>query len=194
MRALIIVAVILFIVLCVGCSGYSRVVTLDQAAQAQWANVDVQLQRRYDLIPNLVETVKGYASHEKEVFEDVDNSRQAYIGAKTTDDKAREATHVESALARLLAIREAYPQLKANENFLKLQDQLEGTENRVSVERSRYNDAVRALNTYIRLPTGMFGNLFAGVKPREYFNTPEAARAAPKVDFGSAPQPAPAKP
>jgi LemA protein len=185
MRVLIGIVVVVVILFGVGCSGYTKVVRLDQAAQAQFANIDVQLQRRYDLIPNLVETVKGYAAHEKGVFDDVANSRAAYTQARTTDEKTAAANHVESALSRLLAIREAYPQLKANESFLKLQDQLEGTENRLSVERQRYNDTVRDLNAFLRFPTGLIGNLFAGVKPREYLAAPEAARAAPKVDFAA---------
>jgi LemA protein len=192
-----IIVLLLVIGLGAGCSSYKQAVTLDVAAQSQWSQIDVQLQRRYDLIPNLVETVKGYAAHEKGVFDDIANSRAAYAQAKTPNDQARAAGQVESALGRLLAISEAYPNLKANEGFLKLQDQLEGTENRLSVERLRYNDAVRALNTFIRTPYGMFGNLFAHVRPREFFQTPESARAVPKVSFGApapAAQPAPATP
>ena len=187
MRALIIVAVIFGILLIGGCSGYKNLVNLDEAAAAQWSQVDVDLQRRFDLVPNLVATVKGYAAHEKGVFDDIANSRQAYTGAASTDDKAKAATQMEGALSRLLAISEAYPDLKANQNFLALQDQLEGTENRISVERQRYNDAVRDLNATLRGPFGMLCNAFAHIKPREYFNPPPAALVAPKVDFSSAP-------
>jgi len=193
MRILLVVGVILVLLLIGGCSGYKNLVSLDEGAKAQWSQVDVQLQRRYDLIPNLVATVKGYAAHEKAVFDDVANARQAYAGATTTNDQAKAAGNVEGALSRLLAISEAYPNLKADAGFLALQDQLEGTENRISVERKRYNDDVQALDTALRSPFSAFiNNTFAHIAPRDYFNPPEAVQAVPKVDFSAAPAVAPA--
>ena len=191
MRILLIVGVIIFLLLVGGCSGYKNLVSLDEGAKAQWSQVDVQLQRRYDLIPNLVSTVKGYAAHEKAVFDDVANARQAYAGAGNTNDQAKAAGVMEGALSRLLAISEAYPNLKADANFLTLQDQLEGTENRISVERKRYNDAVQALNTTLRSPFGAFCNIFAHIAPREYFNPPAQVQDVPKVDFSAPPPVAP---
>lgn len=166
-----------------GCSSYSSIVKLDEQAKGQWAQIDTQLQRRYDLIPNIVATVKGYASHEKEVLENIANARTKYFAAPDDSAKAKAAGDVERALSRLLVLTETYPQLKANEGFLKLQDQLEGTENRISVERGRYNEVVKELNAYLRSPTGLLGNLFARVKPRDYFEVASDARSAPRVDF-----------
>jgi LemA protein len=163
--------------------GYNKVVTLDENVKSSWAQVDNQLKRRYDLIPNLVETVKGYATHEKETFEGIANSRKAYMGATTIKGKMDASRGLESFLGRLLAIREAYPDLKANQSFLKLQDSLEGSENRIAVERMRYNESVRTLNTYIKK---FFGRFFAGrvgVEKAEYFETPEKETAVPKVKF-----------
>ena len=171
-----------------GCSSYKQVVSLDESVKAQWSQVENQLQRRFDLIPNLVETVKGYAQHEKGVFDDIARARESYFQAKTVNDKAQSAGSVESALSRLLMLQENYPTLKANEGFLKLQDQLEGTENRISVERQRYNDTARSLNTYIRSPTGALGNVFAHAERAAYFAAPEAVKQVPRVDFGSAPK------
>jgi LemA protein len=185
-KGTIILAVILGILLLGGCSafsGYKQLVSLDEAAQSQWANVDNQLQRRYDLIPNLVETVRGYAAHEEKVFTDIAEARKAYFSAPP-DQRAQAAGGVESALSRLLMLQETYPQLRANEGFLKLQDSLEGSENRIAVERGRYNEAAKALNAHLRSPTGALANLFAHVDKRAYFETSEAARTAPKVDFG----------
>jgi len=198
MKSLLVVGVIVLLLLIGGCSGYKNLVSLDEGAKAQWSQVDVQLQRRYDLIPNLVSTVKGYAAHEKGVFDDVANARQAYTGAATTNDQAKAAGNVEGALSRLLAISENYPNLKADASFLALQDQLEGTENRISVERKRYNDDVQALDTALRSPFSAFINIFAHIAPRDYFNPPAAVQAVPKVDFSAAPAvtpaPAPAAP
>lgn len=164
-------------------SGYDRVITMDEGIKAQWAQVENQLKRRYDLIPNLVETVKGYASHEKELFENIANARTKYFQAGTVKDKVQAANQLEGFLSRLLVLRETYPQLKANQSFLKLQDSLEGTENRISVERKRYNDAVRDLNTFIRTFFGRFFAMFAGVSSAEYYEIPEAEKEAPKVKF-----------
>ncbi|MEW4486586.1 LemA family protein [Thalassoglobus sp. JC818] len=170
-----------------GCavSGYNQVMSLDEKVKSSWAQVETQLQRRYDLIPNLVETVKGVAAQEESIFVGVAEARSKYQNATTINEKAAAASGLESALGRLLAIREAYPELRSNESFLKLQDQLEGTENRVSVERGRYNEAVQSLNSYIRGIPGSLWASFAGVEKAEYFEVEsDAAREVPKVDFG----------
>lgn len=163
--------------------GYNRVIALNENVKNAWSQVDTQLKRRYDLIPNLVETVKGYASHEKEIFEKLAEARKGYFSAGTIEDKAKAATQVEGFLSRLLMFRETYPELKANESFLKMQDTLEGTENRISVERKRYNDAVRELNTYIKSFYGRFFAASAGVTEAKYFEVAEAEKEVPKVKF-----------
>ncbi|MBA3685605.1 MAG: LemA family protein [Planctomycetes bacterium] len=182
-KGLLIIGAIVLILLIGGCNSYRRIVTLDETAKGQWGNVENQLQRRYDLIPSLIETVKGYAAHESQIFTDIANARQAYFSAPTAEAKAQATGAVEGALSRLLMLQENYPQLRANESFLKFQDQLEGTENRLAVERGRYNDTVKELNAYLRSPMGLVGNFMAQVKPREYVAAPEGARTAPKVDF-----------
>jgi len=164
-------------------SGYDNVIAMDENIKGKWAQVENQLKRRYDLIPNLVETVKGYAAHEKELFENIANARTKYFQANTVNEKVQASTQLEGFLSRLLVLREAYPELKANQNFLKLQDSLEGTENRIAVERKRYNEAVQILNTYIRTFFGRFFAAFAGVSSAEYYETPEAEQAAPQVKF-----------
>lgn len=183
---LIIIGVIVvlgIIILSWGIGNYNRVVAMDERVDSQWAQVENQLKRRYDLIPNLVETVKGYASHEKELFENIAKMRTLYFQAKTVGEKIKASQGLEGVLSRLLLLREAYPQLKANESFLKLQDSLEGTENRIAVERKRYNDAVRALNTYRRTVFGRFFAALAGVEEGEYYEPPETEKALPKVKF-----------
>lgn len=164
-------------------SGYNRVVAMDEGVKAQWAQVENQLKRRFDLIPNLVETVKGYATHEKELFENIANARTQYFQAKELNDKVAAANRLEGTLSRLLLLKEQYPELKANQSFLKLQDSLEGTENRIAVERKRYNEAVQFLNTYIRTFMGRFYAMFAGVSKAEYYEVPEAEKSAPQVKF-----------
>jgi LemA protein len=164
-------------------SGYNRVVTMDENVKTAWAQVENQLKRRYDLIPNLVETVKGYASHEKEIFDHLADARTKYFQAQDIQGKIAAAGDLERALSRLLVLQENYPQLKANESFLKMMDSLEGTENRIAVERKRYNDTVRTLNTYIRTVTGRFFAGLAGVSQAQYFHVPKAEEAAPKVKF-----------
>jgi len=166
-----------------GIGQYNRVIAMDEKVKAQWAQVENQLKRRYDLIPNLVETVKGYAKHERELFLKIAEARTQYFQAKTVRDKIRASRELEGVLSRLLLLREAYPELKANESFLKLQDSLEGTENRIAVERKRYNDAVRALNTYRRTVFGRFFASLAGVERAEYYEVPEAEKALPRVKF-----------
>jgi LemA protein len=163
--------------------GYNRAIALNEDVNAKWAQVENQLQRRNDLIPNLVETVKGYAKHERELFENIANARTKYFQAQTRADKIAAADNISTLLSRLLVLRETYPQLKANESFLKLQDSLEGTENRLAVERMRYNEAVRALNTYHREFFGRYFCNWAGVKEAEYFKAPEEAKKTPQVKF-----------
>ena len=175
------------IVIVGGCvySGYNRAITLDEEVQAAWAQVDNQLQRRFELIPNLVETVKGFAAQEEKIFLGVAEARKSYFQANTVGQKAKAAGMFESALSRLLVLRETYPQLKSNESFLKLQDSLEGTENRLAVERKRYNDSVKRLNTFSRKLLGRLYASLAGVEKAEYFEVAEEVKAAPKVDFST---------
>ena len=164
-------------------SGYNNVITMDENVKGKWAQVENQLKRRYDLIPNLVETVKGYAKHEKEIFENIAQARTQYFQAKDTKSQVQSSNLLEGALSRLLLLQERYPDLKANQSFLRLQDSLEGTENRIAVERKRYNDAVQTLNTYIRTFFGRFYALLAGVSRADYFEIAEGEKAVPKVKF-----------
>jgi LemA protein len=165
-----------------GCS-YNRFVSQEEAIKAQWAQVQNQLQRRNDLIPNLVETVKGYASHEQAVFKEVANSRARLAGAGTPEETIAAANAQSSALARLLAVVENYPQLKANEQFNRLMDSLEGTENRIAVERMRYNERVQEYNTARRqFPANVTAKIF-GFKEYPFFEVPESAKQVPKVSF-----------
>jgi LemA protein len=163
--------------------GFDKVISMDENIKGKWAQVENQLKRRYDLIPNLVETVKGYAKHEKELFENLAEARTKYFQPGSVKDKVQASNRLEGLLSRLLVLRETYPDLKANQSFLKLQDSLEGTENRIAVERKRYNDAVQLLNTYIRTFFGRFFASFAGVSAGEYYEIPEAEQAVPKVQF-----------
>ena len=166
-----------------------------EAVNAAWAQVDVVLQRRSDLIPNLVQTVKGFATHEEKVFGDIAAARAAMAGAKSPQEKIAANGQLDSALSRLLVVVENYPQLKSNENFLRLQDELAGTENRIAIERRRYNQTVQDYNTYISLfPNNIVANFSGFTRNDAYFKTDEGARQAPKVDFSTpAPQPAPAQ-
>lgn len=164
-------------------NGYNNAISMDENVKAKWAQVENQLKRRYDLIPNLVETVKGYAAHEKELFEHIADARTKYFQANTVKDKIQASNQLEGVLSRLLLLQEQYPQLRANESFLKLHDSLEGTENRISVERKRYNEAVQILNTYRRTVFGRFFAALAGVSGAEYYEIPEAEKEAPKVKF-----------
>jgi LemA protein len=174
----------------------NTLVTKNEGVKAAWSQVDIVLQRRADLIPNLVETVKGYAQQEQTVFGDIAKARSALLSAGTPSDKIKANQALDGALGRLLAISENYPQLKSNENFMRLQDELAGTENRIAVERKRYNDALQDYNTYIQhFPNNVFAG-WAGFKPNEaYFTATEDSRVVPKVNFappGTTPQPAPA--
>jgi LemA protein len=182
--ALIIIVIVAAIAALTGVGIRNQLVTLDEEIDAAWAQVDTVLQRRYDLIPNLVNTVKGYATHEKGVFEEVSRLRSQWREAGTTDEKARASTQLEGALGRMLLVVENYPELKANQNFIALQDELAGTENRISVERRRYNESVRAYNTHIRrFPNNTVANWMGMVRRDAYFESDTAAKTAPQVAF-----------
>lgn len=166
-----------------GCS-YNKFTTQEEAIKAQFAQVQNQLQRRNDLIPNLVETVKGYAAHEAGVFKDIADARSRLLAAKTPEETIQAANQQTSALGRLLAIAENYPQLKANEQFNRLMDELSGTESRISTERMRYNERVQEYNTQRnKFPSNMTAKLFK-FKEYPYWEVPAEARQAPKVNFG----------
>ena len=190
----IILVLLLFLVGSTFVSHRNEMVRKREAVNAAWSQVDVVLQRRADLIPNLVETVKGYAAQEQKVFGDIAAARAALIGAKTPQDKIAANGQLDSALGRLLVVVENYPQLKSNENFLRLQDELAGTENRIAVERRRYNETLQDYNTYIGLfPNNIVAGLSGFTRNDAYFKTEEGARQVPKVNFGApAAQPAPA--
>src|ERR1700733_10442319 len=179
----------------------NTLVTKNEAVKAAWSQVDIVLERRADLIPNLVETVKGYAQQEQTVYGDIAKARSSLLSAGTPSDKIAANQQLDGALGRLLLIVENYPQLKSNENFLRLQDELAGTENRIAVERKRYNDTLQDYNTYIqKFPNNIYAG-WAGFKPNEaYFAATEQSREVPKVNFSkpgaapqAAPQPAPAQ-
>lgn len=191
MKAGIVVLIILVIVAVLFGGMYvsrrNQMVTLNETVKSDWAQVDVVLQRRADLIPNLVETVKGFAAHEETVYDDIAKARAALLGAQTPADKIAANQQLDGALGRLLVIVENYPQLKSNENFLRLQDELAGTENRISVERKRYDDAIQSYNTYIgQFPNNVVAGM-AGFKRNDaYFAASQASREVPKVQFPAA--------
>src|SRR5271166_4974283 len=206
-KALIAVIVLVVIVGLIGLAFFgsyvstrNTLVSKNEAVKAAWSQVDIVLQRRADLIPNLVETVKGYAQQEQTVFGDIAKARSALLSAGSRQEKIAANGQLDGALGRLLLIVENYPQLKSNENFLRLQDELAGTENRIAVERKRYNDTLRDYNTYVQqFPANIYAG-WAGFKPNEaYFEASEGSRVAPKVNFSSpattapqaTPQPAP---
>src|SRR5213083_1329394 len=165
-----------------GCS-YNRFVGQEEAIKAQWAQVENQLQRRNDLIPNLVETVKGYALHEESVYKDIADARSQLLSAKSPEESIAAANRQSSALGRLLAVVENYPQLKANEQFNRLMDELAGTENRLAVERQRYNERVQEYNTSRRqFPANLTAKVF-GFKEYPYFQAPPEAKPVPEVNF-----------
>ena len=167
-------------------SSRNEMVRKNEAIKQAWAQVDVVLQRRADLIPNLVATVKGYAQQEVKVFGDVANARAALLSARTPADKIAANGQLDGALGRLLAVVENYPYLKSNQNFLALQDELAGTENRIAVERRRYNEAIQDYNTYIGLfPNNIFAGWAGFQRNNDYFAASEPARQAPKVDFSA---------
>jgi len=176
------IAVIIIIISLV--STYNGIVSKHETITAKWAQVENQLQRRNDLIPNLVNTVKGYAAHEKTVLEDVTNARSQWGQASTVDEKVKAAGALDAALARLLVVVENYPNLKADQTFLRLMDELSGTENRISVERMRYNEAVKDYNISVRVFPGNIIAGMSGYKPAtEYFKSEEQAKQVPKVEF-----------
>src|SRR6202166_2527937 len=195
---LVIVVILVILALILGSSYVGRrnqMAIKREAVNAAWAQVDVVLQRRADLIPNLVATVKGYAVQEQIVFGDIANARYALLGAHSPSEKIAANGQLDSALGRLLVVVENYPQLKSNENFLRLQDELAGTENRIAVERRRYNETVQDYNTYIALfPNSLIAGMSGFTRNDAYFKTEPGARQAPKVNFNTAPAPAPAKP
>jgi LemA protein len=164
-------------------SKWNQLVTMDTDIKAKWAQVDNQLQRRNDLIPNLVETVKGFAAQEKSIMESIANARAKMAGAGSVQDRIAASNELSSALGRLLVVVENYPQLKSNVTFTRLMDELAGTENRLSVERKRYNDSVQIYNTTIRqFPDNIIAPML-GFKEQPFFQVPEAARQAPQVKF-----------
>jgi LemA protein len=185
--ALIILLVL--VVLGVGMGGKfvsvrNDLVTQREAVNAQWSQVDVALQRRADLIPNLVETVKGFAKHETEVFTAIANARAALAGGRTPQEKIAANDQLSGALSRLLVITENYPQLKSNENFLRLQDEIAGTENRIAVERRKYNETLEHYNAQIqRFPDNIVASLSGFTRNDAYFRTDPGSRQAPKVQF-----------
>src|SRR5579864_9353247 len=193
---LIVVVVIALLFGSMYVSRRNQMVTKRETVNAAWAQVDVVLQRRADLIPNLVETVKGYAAQEVTVYGDIAKARSALIGARTPADKIAANGQLDGALGRLLAIVENYPQLKSNENFRALQDELAGTENRIAIERRRYDDAVQDYNTYIStFPNSLVASIGGFQRNNAYFQTAPGAREVPKVNFGTAPAtPGPATP
>ncbi len=182
-KSLIVILVIVVIVLLYSWSLYNGLVRSNEAINNQWAQVETQYQRRFDLIPNLVATVQGIAKQEQKVFGDLAKARANYAGAKTVEDKVGAANQVELSLSRLLVVVENYPQLRSSENFQTLMVQLEGTENRISVERQRFNDSVLNYNLVVKgFPGKILASLY-GFKERVYFQAATGSEKAPKVNF-----------
>lgn len=182
-RGLLVLIVVVVILAAIAYSSYNGLVTAEERVNSAWSQIDNQLQRRADLIPNLVATVKGYAAHEEEIFTRVAEARAKLAGAASVAEKEAAASELDSALARLLALVENYPNLKADANFRQLSDELAGTENRIAVARMDYNNAVRDFNSRLRrFPTLIFARLF-GFESRPYFQAAAGAQAVPKVDF-----------
>ena len=181
---LIAIVAISIILIVSGITTYNKLVSQNEEVQTALSQIDNQLQRRNDLIPNLVETVKGYASHEEEIFTSIAESRSKLAGAGTMEEKADASSDLSNALSRLLVVAENYPELKANENFRQLADELAGTENRIGITRMEYNETVKAYNTAIKkFPTVIFAGIF-GFERYEYFEADEGAQKAPEVKFG----------
>jgi len=177
------ILLVIFLIIGVFAGRYNSLVTAEENVDGKWAQVENQLQRRLDLIPNLVETVKGYAAHEQETFTQITEARAKAAGAQTVEEAAEANDELSSALSRLLVIVENYPQLKANENFIRLQDELAGTENRIAVTRKDYNEAVQSFNTLIkRFPNNIIAGMF-NFEARDYFEAEESAQKAPQVQF-----------
>jgi LemA protein len=186
-RALLQIAALAIVAMPLGGCSYNKFVSQEEAVKAQWAQVENQLQRRNDLIPNLVETTKGFAQHEESVYKDIADARSRLLAAKTPDESIQAANQQTAALGRLLAVVENYPQLKSNEQFNRLMDELAGTENRLSVERMRYNERVQEYNTSRRqFPANLTAKMF-GFKDYPFFQVPESAKQVPKVNFGKQP-------
>ncbi|MDR3676487.1 MAG: LemA family protein [Acidobacteriota bacterium] len=185
----VVVALMLLLALLVGGSyigSKNEMVRKNEAIKQAWSQVDVVLQRRADLIPNLVATVQGYAAHEQKVFGDIANARAGLLNAKTPADKIAANGQLDGAIGRLLLIVENYPNLKADQNFMALQDELAGSENRIAVERRRYNEAIQDYNTFIGLfPNSIFAGWAGFQRNNDYFAASESARQAPKVDFST---------
>ncbi|HBD24505.1 MAG: hypothetical protein A2566_03875 [Candidatus Zambryskibacteria bacterium RIFOXYD1_FULL_40_13] len=180
---LVVVLLVLVILVVWGVSKYNSFVRMGEPITTQWAQVENQYQRRFDLIPNIVETVKGVAQQEQEVFGAIAEARTRYSGALTADEKAQAATQVESALGRLLVIAENYPTLQSSQAYRDLIVSLEGTENRISVERMKYNDLIRVFNTNVKtFPSSVFAKVF-GFGEKSYFEIKEGVEVTPKVDF-----------
>ena len=187
MIALIVILVLVVIVALIAMSSYNGLVRLRNRVDNAWAQIDVQLKRRYDLIPNLVETVKGYAAHERGTLDAVIQARNMGMNAQGPAQQAQAENVISGALKSLFALSEAYPDLKANQNFLNLQEELSGTEGRISYARQFYNDTVQKLNTKIQVfPTNIFAGIFH-VTPREYFEAEEGSREVPVVSFDTTP-------
>jgi len=179
-----VIALIVFFVVMSLAGVYNSIVSKQETITAKWAQVDNQLQRRNDLIPNLINTVKGYAAYEKNVLEDITNARSQWSKASSIDEKVRAAGEIDRALGRLLMVTENYPNLKADQTFLRLMDELSGTENRISVERMRYNDAVRDYNVTVRVfPGNVVAGMFGFKVNTEYFKAEEKAKTVPEVKF-----------
>jgi LemA protein len=188
MKPLVIALVVILVVALALASSYfgrrNEIVRQKEAIQASWAQVDVAMERRADLIPNLVETVKGYATHEQKAVQEVAQARSALLNAKGPQDRIAANERLDGALGRLLVVVENYPNLKANENFLRLQDELAGTENRIAVERRRYNEAVQRYNTYIQLfPNNLVASIGGYQRNDAYFKAEGQAREVPQVRF-----------
>jgi LemA protein len=182
-KTLIIVLAVIALLILIVAHGYNNFVKLDTTVKSSWAQVENQLQRRYDLIPNLVETVKGYAKQEKDVMVEVTNARAKVGGAGNVPDKIAANNQLSGALSRLMVVVEKYPDLKSNQNFMALQDELAGTENRIAVERMRYNEAVQIYNQTIKsFPANMIAGMY-GFKDAAFFEAPKEAKGAPKVKF-----------
>ena len=178
---IILILIVFFVLIYFGY--YNRIIRLENRIDNSWAQIDVQLKRRTDLIPNLMETVKGYAKHEKTVFENVTRARAALMGAGTVEEAAAANNMLTGALKSLFAVAENYPQLKANENFKLFQEQLDGIESKIAYARQFYNDSVLAYNNTIQMIPGNFFAAMMGKRPEQYFEIAETAREAPKVAF-----------
>lgn len=184
MKVVVVLGIIVVIAIWV-MSGYNFFIKSGESITAQWAQVENQYQRRFDLIPNIVNTVKGVAKQEKDVFGMIADARTKYSGATTADEKAKAASGMESALDRLLVIAESYPTLQSSQAYRDLIVTLEGTENRITVERQKYNDLVRVYDTKVKtFPSSIIAKIF-GIAPREYFNVPAESQVVPKVDFNA---------